>query len=213
MNGRAWTEAEVSLLKQAYADTSNTELGTLLGRKPKYVASKGHSLGLRKSAAFLSSAASGRMNACSDKSRAHQFKPGLIPWNKGMKGINLGNGAGRFKKGHLSGRAEKRLKPLGYRRVTDEGYHQIKIREDGPTNRRWKMVHVLMWEAEHGPVPAGHCVVFRNGDKNDLRLDNLELISRAENMRRNTRHNLPEAINQLIHARAVLVRAINRRTK
>lgn len=79
--------------------------------------------------------------------------------------------------------------------------------------RDWRPVHVLLWEEHRGPVPEGHAIVFRNGDRTDIRLENLACISRAELMRRNTRHNLPPEINQVISLRAALVRKINNRSK
>lgn len=46
-----------------------------------------------------------------------------------------------------------------------------------------------------------------------ITLDAVELISRAELMRRNTRHNYGPEINDLIGLRARITRQINKRTK
>ena len=62
-------------------------------------------------------------------------------------------------------------------------------------------------------MPQGHAVVFKNGNKADIRIENLELITRRELMARNTVHNLPPAIVQVVQLRGALVRQINRRTK
>jgi hypothetical protein len=74
-----------------------------------------------------------------------------------------------------------------------------------------------VWEAAHGPVPPGHAVVFRPGRRSSelarITVDGLELITRAELMRRNTHHNLPPEVSQLIQLRGALNRKIRNRTK
>lgn len=51
-------------------------------------------------------------------------------------------------------------------------------------------------------------MTIRNGDRRDFRLENLELVSRAEWMRRNSRHNLPADLGELITLRAALTRRL-----
>ena len=46
--------------------------------------------------------------------------------------------------------------------------------------RRWVPEHRRLWETEHGPIPAGHVVAFKDGDKQNVTLDNLVLMTRAE---------------------------------
>ena len=46
-----------------------------------------------------------------------------------------------------------------------------------------------------------------------ITIDRVELITRAELMRRNTRHNLPEEIKELVILKYRITRAINRRFK
>jgi hypothetical protein len=66
-------------------------------------------------------------------------------------------------------------------------------------------------------VPAGHIVVFKPGQRtkelNEITADRVECISFAENMKRNTRHNLPKPLSDLIALRGALTRQINKRTK
>ena len=111
-------------------------------------------------------------------SPATEFKKGNVPINKGTKGMfpNAG-GATRFKKGHRPAN----WKPVGSERCNVYGYWEVKVAEP----RKWKQKHVLLWEQEHGPVPKGHIVIFLDGDKNNLTLENLAMISRAVHARRN----------------------------
>lgn len=206
---RFWTAEEESTLRAIYPDQPTRNVADVLGRDMASVYYKAEKLGLRKSAAYLAGVHSGRIQA--GRQSDTQFQKGHRTWNKGMKGIRL-SPATEFKPGHLSGTAADLLKPLGHRRLTKEGYLQEKTRMDGPPHRRWKMVHVLVWEAQHGPVPPGHIITFMNGDKSDMRLENLACMHRRENMARNTRHNMPKELNQIIHLRAQLTRQINKRS-
>ncbi|MFW6284152.1 MAG: HNH endonuclease signature motif containing protein [Desulfosalsimonas sp.] len=103
--------------------------------------------------------------------------------------------------------------PVGSERVTKDGIRQRKVTDTGCPPRDWKSVHGLLWEKHYGPVPAGYIVVFKNGDRADIRIDNLEMISRAENMRRNTIHNLPEPLAEVCRLRGVLNRHIKKRER
>jgi len=101
--------------------------------------------------------------------------------------------------------------PVGTVSPDSDGYLRRKYADrPGPARRRWKYVHIELWEEHNGPLPAGHNIVFRNGDKTDIRLENLECISDADLMRRNTRHRYPREINNAIAAKAALTRRINK---
>ena len=45
--------------------------------------------------------------------------------------------------------------------------------------------HRWIWEQHHGKIPDNHVLVFKNMNKQDCRLENLMLISRAELVRLN----------------------------
>lgn len=60
--------------------------------------------------------------------------------------------------------------PLGYGRITRDG--------------KKALVHVVVFEAAHGPVPDGYEVDHRCGQRDCGRLDHLEAVTHAENCRR-----------------------------
>jgi hypothetical protein len=47
------------------------------------------------------------------------------------------------------------------------------------------LLHRLIWEEVHGPLPAKHCVFFKDDNHNNFDPDNLGLMSMNENARRN----------------------------
>ena len=146
-------------------------------------------------------------------SKDTRFKPGHRPHNKGVKGWQAGGRSAetRFKPGNRTGKAARLYQPIGTERITKEGYLQRKVNDDMPLQRRWKMVHHIIWEESYGPIPKGHVVVFKNGDRQDVRIENLELISRVENMKRNTIHRLPPELAEVCRIKGVLTRKINQR--
>ena len=118
--------------------------------------------------------------------RSGCFPKGHAPGNKGVKGWRAGGRsvATRFKPGHIGGIAAERLVPLGTDRKTADGYWRIKVAA-APYGtpgcwRNWKYKHVLTYEQAHGPVPRGSLITFRDGNRDNCALDNLECITRAE---------------------------------
>jgi hypothetical protein len=220
---RFWTADEDETLRINYANFPTYLIAHVLNRSERAVYQRAESFGLKKSAAYLASDAAGRIQRGRTDPRLTktQFRKGQAAWNKGVRGVvgvQPECRATQFKKGQLSGRAQALLKPVGATRIV-YGNLERKVTEGGlyPA-ARWQPVHRLVWEAANGPVPRGHLAVFKPGrhttHEADITLDRLEVITRAENMRRNsylTRY--PKEVADLIRLRGALNRKINRRTK
>lgn len=71
--------------------------------------------------------------------------------------------------------------PVGTIVVNSDGYKLRKIRMDGTLWERWEFLHRAIWEEAHGPIPKGGYIIFKDGNKLNCTLDNLAMISRAEN--------------------------------
>lgn len=215
MSRRRWTELELDVLRMEFADSPTADLATLFGRSYVAVAYQAWKLGLKKSAAFLASPASSRLDGRTGWT--HRFMPGHRPWNTGKKVGTRGRSAQtQFKPGVLSGRAAQLVMPVGSLRVNAAGYLEQKTStRSGPPRMRWTAVHRLVWESAHGPIEPGHVVVFRPGRRSanldEITLDALELVTRAELMGRNSVHNLPPELAQIAQLRGVLNRKINQR--
>ena len=129
---------------------------------------------------------------------ATQFKPGCKSWNKGMKGLQIGGKETQFKKG----RTPHNTKPIGYRSVRDGYLHER-------TEKGFEMVHVLLWERVNGKVPKGKILKFKDGNRENICIENLEVIDRTELMRRNSIQNLPQQLLDVVRLKASLTRKIN----
>lgn len=209
-----WLAADVRTLRRLYPDTVTKAIAERLGRPLANVYAKAQRLGLQKSAAFLGSAEGGRLRPGDTRGGATRFQKGQRSWNKGTSYMPGGRCAdGWFKKGIRRGVAVKLYKPVGTERVSKDGYLERKINDGLPLQKRWRAVHLVMWEEANGPLPKGHAIVFRNGDKRDIRLDNLECITRKALMLRNTLHRYPQPIPQLIQLRGAVNRQINKRNR
>lgn len=120
----------------------------------------------------------------------------------------------QFKKGVLNGVAARRFMPIGSTRLVDGYlYRKLSAVPGGTWTVNWKPEHVLIWERAHGSIPPAHALAFCNGDRTDVRLDNLDLITRRELMRRNSVHNLPPELASTIRLLGALKRQIRKREK
>lgn len=211
---KIWTAEDEAYLRKAYADGITRELAEHLGRPIGQVYQKAKSLGLEKTAEYLQKYAQAQPGV--RLSRTTEFPKGHIPANKGLRRPGWHRGRMRetqFKKGTRSGRAAENYQPIGAERISKDGYLERKINDAMPFQRRWRAVHLLVWEEAHGPLPRGYAIAFKNGNKRDVGLENLELISRADLMRRNTIHHLPESLKEVIQLKGRLKRVIGTREK
>ena len=108
---------------------------------------------------------------------AKKFQKGNKPFNSGKKHIH--NSLTKFKKGHVP----LNHKPVGSKRITkgENGYHEVKTSEPN----EWKLAHRIVWQRHYGEIPAGMIIIFRDDNKSNINIANLEMISRKDNMRRN----------------------------
>ena len=209
-----WTPAKDDLLREFYPDLPTAEIARVLRLEVSQVYDRAARLGIRKSAEYLAGPHACRLRRGDNIGAQYRIQPGHVPWNKGMKGwCAPGCERTQFKPGARFGKAAMLWQPIGAERVTKDGILQRKVSDTGYTPRDYRAVHALVWEAANGPIPPGHIVVFRDGNRRNFAPENLECISRAENMRRNTLYQYPEEIVRAIKTRAVLNRRINRMTK
>lgn len=211
---RPWSAEELEWLHHAFPNQKTTSLAIAMGRSVNAVYDAAHLHGIRKSAEWYAGECSGRMNIAHHGGRAHRFPKGHVPANKGMRRPGWAPGrmaTTQFKKGGQNHNAM----PLGSTRIVD-GYLYLKVAEVMyvPYTVNWKPLHMLNWERANGrPVPPGHCLAFRDGDRMNVEPENVELLTRAQNMARNTIHNLPAPLKEVIRLRGTIMATITKREK
>lgn len=213
---RAWSRAEDALMRKLYAEHSNESISQRVGRSVASVNNRAHTLDLYKSEAYMRRTLEKLGVALKTSGARSRFPKGHVPLNKGLRRPGWHRGRmqqTQFKKGSRNGRAEDLWKPIGTVRISKDGYLERKINEGMPLQRRWRAVHLLVWEAANGPLPPGHAVAFKNRNRKDVRLENLELLTRADLMRRNTVHNLPPELKKTVYALGSLKSTITKKTK
>ncbi len=212
MGRKVWSDSESRLIARLYPTTDTFELARQVGVSPFQLYRRASWLGLAKSAPFRRELA----RQCGERLKlvgaSTRYPPGHSPANKGVKGWQAGgrSRATQFKMGHRP----QTYRPIGSVTTDRDGYLKIKVSDEGKQVERWRFAHVLAWERSTGRlVPKGHAVVFRDSDKANVEPSNLELVSRAELMRRNTIHNLPEPIKRVLFAKSRLTRVIREKER
>lgn len=210
MKRHHWTKQEIAALRRRYPSTYTRTLVAACKHPLSSIYYMARRLGLKKSAAFLEAERGRQGRLLARASAAHRFPKGHVPVNKGLRRPGWGPGRMKetqFKKGQISKRWDPELYLIGALRVNTDGYVKMKVC-NAPGARAWRSLHVILWEDEHGPVPKGHCLTFRDRDSLNVCLENIELITRADNMRRNAIHNLPKPLADTIKLLGHLKRRI-----
>jgi hypothetical protein len=196
MSRELWTEQEIAVLVEHYPHRSTKEVAELLNRTVKQCYCKANLLRLFKSPEYLATASSGRLKT---GNKLTFFPKGNIPWNKGMKGLQIGGEQTQFKKGTIP----PNHRPVGSTRIDKEGYTSIKIAEPC----KWVLLHRHLYELEYGKINCNEVIVFRDKNRGNFDINNLEKISMSENMERNRITKYPieiqetiKALNKLWHA-------------
>lgn len=134
-----------------------------------------------------------------------QLEKGHRPHNKGKKGVCYkGCEKGWFEKGNVP----KNYRPIGSERINVDGYAEIKVEDPN----KWKLKHNIVWEQANGRIPKDHAVIFLDGDKCNVKLENLKLISRAELLIMN-RLDLFKKEAELTEAASIIAKVINAKNK
>jgi hypothetical protein len=120
-------------------------------------------------------------NAMRIKNRLRTEHAGTGYTNKGKPNTS----STKFKKGCISGAARQNLRAVGTDVMHADGYLWRKVKDGVPFPRSCRPAHKVVWGDAHGPVPKGMCVTFLDGDRTNIGLSNLALVSRAVNARLN----------------------------
>lgn len=220
---RHWRTEQLFMLRWLYPDFKADEVAQCIGRSVGSVHRKAVLLEIGKSEAFKASFASGRIQAVNTDPRmlATRFKPGHKTWNEGVKG-STGLHENCRKTQFKPGQKPHTTAPVGaYRINVTKGIPRLEQKTNdkpGPNHVRWIPVTRLVWEQHHGPVPAGHIVVFKETRLattvlEEITVDKLICISRAENAMRNSLYSKDHDLGRLAQLKGAITRQVNRINK
>ncbi|MBR2882271.1 MAG: HNH endonuclease [Prevotella sp.] len=82
------------------------------------------------------------------------------------------------------GRESHNKKPVGTEHVCRNGYIIVKVAEPNT----WRAKHHVEWEKHHEPIKKSEVIIFLDGDRTNCRIENLMVITKAENHVLNHKH-------------------------
>lgn len=126
------------------------------------------------------------------RKRASRFSKGHNPFNKGKKQLEYMSPESieRTKKTRFyKGKMPHNTKFNGHEYLTKDGYVMQRV-----SVRNYQLKHRLVYETAYGEIPEDGIVVFKDGDRTNCDLENLKLLSREENMLRNSKMNFPKEL-------------------
>lgn len=165
-------------MTECYHNKTVVELAELLpGRTHCMIYNRAYVLDLKKDKDWVKNLNRDLLLKAGMKSR---IQPGSIPHNKGQRGLKpFHKPETFFPKGHMP----HNLRPVGSERISKDGYVEVKVSEP----KKWMLKHRHVWEQHHKtPVPKGHIVTFKDRDKHNFAIENLEAITMKANRLRNS---------------------------
>lgn len=124
------------------------------------------------------------------------FSKGHVPANKGKKQEEYLSKEAiekvkktQFKKGDLPYNTYSKNTIVQRKDSNGRYYKFIRIKPG-----KWEHYHRYLWEKHCGPIPENHLVIFKDGNSTNVTLENLKVISKEENMLRNSFIDIPKEI-------------------
>jgi len=192
-------------IKERYPHESSKVIAQDLNISLSKVYNTAFNLGIKKTAEYLKSMAI--KTNLSETGRAHQYKKGDVPYNKGVKmpdEVYEKVKPTMFKPGIVP----HNTRPVGSIRVQEKAgeipYKYIKV-----GNSNWHLLHRYNWEQVNGKIDKGMVLRFKDGNTMNCEVNNLELLTQQQNMARNTMHQYPAELKEVLKLRNKLNKLIN----
>lgn len=198
------------IIRERFPNERTQDLADELGLTYSQLANRAHSMGLKKSEEFKQSDKSGRHNLI-EKGKKTRFQPGHTPVNKGVKmpdHIYDKVKHSMFKKGNRPHNWKADGSIVERNDKTGRSYLYFKVKDS-----HWILYHNKIWMDHHGPIPEKHIISFKDGNTLNCDISNLELLSMAENAKRNSIHRFPDDVKEVIRLKAKLTKKIKQNGK
>lgn len=206
---RMWKDSEVIILKEMYPDHYASDIAERLHCKVGRIYNKALQLGLHKSEAFIQREKQIQITKLMEVGVKFRFQKGLVPHNIGKKMPE--DVYDKIKHTMFQpGTRPPNAKPDGYEALrTDKGgrrYWMIKV----PGISRMVYKHIYLYCTHHGvTLEQGQNIIFKDGNTQNVDIDNLQMITDTELMQRNTIQRYPDDIKQTIKLLAKLKKQIH----
>ena len=203
-----WTQEEKDTLVRLYPTHFAKDIAVILGKSKPSVYGMVLRLGLHAPKEKIRRAA--MMSVNHPNSVAARFQKGHKPQNKGKR-VSPETYAKcqptMFKKGHTP----VNHREVGSERINVGGYIEVKVAEP----HTWRPKHRVVWEQHNGKIPKGHNVQFKNHNPLDCRIENLYLISKAEQMRTENSYiaRYPKDLQDVIRLKGAINRQIHKQER
>jgi hypothetical protein len=193
------------IIRERYPFEPTKKIADDLGLSESSVYNRAFAMGIKKDPVYLRSTQypPGYLGG-----KATQFKKGSVPANKGQKmstEVYQKVAKTMFKKGTVPPNTQ----PIGtihQRRDTGgKMYQYIKL-----ADCKWQLLNRYTWEMHNGPIPKGMVVVYKDGNYLNNDINNLLMITKKENMARNTIQRLPKELQQVMRLKCKLIKKINK---
>ena len=202
-----FTESMLNTLKEKYPNTPTHLIAKELGIPINSVYNKALKNGLRKSEEYKNSPFSGRLRPGTNIGGNTRFQKGHSTHNKGKK-MNLETyskvSKTMFKKGNKPHNT-KEIGRINLRRdKADIPYYFIKI-----SDANWQPLHRVIWQLHNGEIPENMKITFIDGNSLNCQINNLQMVSYADLMRKNSHRNIPKELLEVIKLKNKLIQKIN----
>jgi len=198
-----FTEDEIKLLRQVYPNMFAEDVAKLFNCTVRQVYNVASKFKIKKSQEWMQQELQRQAIRLKFAGMNQRFKPGQIPANKGQK-----MDAEQYEKCKVTmfakGNKPHNIKWDGYERFDKDGYVMIRVLEG-----KFRLKHRVIWEQHNGLIPKGMIVVFRDKNRLNFDINNLELISRQEGIQRNRMTNYPPELRNLIKLNNKLKKKLN----
>lgn len=199
---KIWTDTDLQKLKAEYPHRQTKDIAADMQRSEVSIYGAASVHGLKKSEEFFKSELSGRIAKGKGLGKEFRFQKGQTAFNKGKKWQDFMSKEAQqrsrkttFQKGNLPHNTKERNGAISIRFDAEAGRHHQWIRVK---LGKWVELHRYVWKKKHGRIPKGMCVAFKDRDTMNCTIENLELITRKENMERNTIHRYPAEMKDAI---------------
>jgi hypothetical protein len=193
------------IIRERYPFEPTKKIADDLGLSESSVYNRAFAMGIKKDPVYL---------------RSTQFPPGY-----------LGGKATQFQKGHASHNKGQKMSNELYQKVAHtmfkKGNKPMNTQPIGTIHQRkdtggkmylyikladskWQLLNRYTWEQHNGPIPKGMVVVYKDGNYLNNDIDNLLMITKKENMARNTIQRLPKELQQVMRLKCKLINKINK---